>query len=306
MKKLSNPFIFFGSGPVAAAALKLLIKDFSIEAIITKPNLPHYNHHQSVSEVAKKHSLKLLELNDKAAVEDLFTNPSRPFASDFGLIIDYGIILPERVINYFPLGIVNSHFSLLPQWRGPDPISFAILSGQKYTGVSLILIQAGIDNGPLLAQKKYRLSKTVTTPELTQSLINLSHRMLVMTLPRYAAGKIIPMAQDKLIPATYSRKLTKLDGLIDWSKPAIQLEREIRAYLEWPKSYCRLNRINVIVAASRVIDLTGKPGKLIIDHKRLIVCCGQQALEITKLKPAGKPVMSAEAFLAGYGNKLTN
>lgn len=304
MKKLSNPFIFFGSGPVAAESLKLLVKDFSIEAVITKPNLPIYNHRQSVYDIAKKHGIKLLELANKAAVEDLFASPSRLFVSEFGLIIDYGIILPKKVIDYFPLGIVNSHFSLLPQWRGPDPISFAILSGQQYTGVSIMLIRVGIDDGPLLAQSKYPLYKTITTPVLTKDLIKLSHKLLVSILPRYAAIKITPIEQSKSMPVTYSRKLTKVDGLIDWHKPAVQLEREIRAYSEWPKSYCSFNRINVTIIAGRVIDQTGKPGRIIIDHKRLFVCCGQQTLEITKLKPAGKRVMSTESFLAGYGKKI--
>ncbi|MGD0284015.1 MAG: methionyl-tRNA formyltransferase [Candidatus Saccharimonadales bacterium] len=303
MKKLSNPFIFFGSGPVAAESLKLLVKDFVVEAVITKPNLL-LNNRQSVSDIAKKHGIKLLELADKSTVEDLFSSPSLPFVSEFGLIIDYGIILPKKVIDSFPLGIVNSHFSLLPQWRGPDPISFAILSGQQYTGVSLMLIRTGVDDGPLLAQKKYLLSKTITTPVLTQDLIKLSHKLLVTTLPRYVLRKITPIEQSIKVPVTYSSKLTKADGLIDWTKPAVQLEREIRAYAEWPKSYCSFNRINVTIIAGRVLDQTGKPGKLHIDHKKLFVYCGQQALEITKLKPAGKPVMSTEAFLAGYGKKL--
>ena len=302
MKKTSSQFIFFGSGPIAAESLKLLIQDFTIEAVITKPNLPHYNHKLSVSDIAKKHGIKCLELVNNKAVEQTL---SQTFDSKVGLIIDYGIILSEKVINYFPLGIVNSHFSLLPQWRGPDPISFAILSGQQETGVSLMLICPGIDDGPLLAQKKLPLSKTITTPVLTQALIELSHNMLVTTLPKYIEGKITAYEQDKSVLPTYSRKLTKEDGSIQWFKPAEQIDREIRAYADWPKSYTKLNRINVIITAGRVVNQFGTSGKFIINHKRLIMYCGQQAFEITMLKPAGKPVMSTEAFLAGYNNKLS-
>jgi methionyl-tRNA formyltransferase len=302
MKKTSSQFIFFGSGPIAAESLRLLVQDFTIEVVVTKPNLPHYNHKLSVSDIARKHGIECLELVNNKAVEQIL---SQPFDSKIGLIIDYGIILSEKVINYFPLGIVNSHFSLLPQWRGPDPISFAILSGQKETGVSLMLIRPGIDDGPLLAQKKFHLSKTLTSPLLTQALIKLSHNMLVATLPRYIEGKVTPYEQDKSTPPTYSRKLTKEDGLIQWPKPADQIEREIRAYADWPKSYTKLNRTNVIITAGRVVNQSGAPGKFIIDHKRLIIYCGQQAFEITMLKPAAKPVMSTEAFLAGYSNKLS-
>jgi methionyl-tRNA formyltransferase len=301
MKKTSSQFIFFGSGPIAAESLKLLVQDFSIEAVITKPNLPHYNHKLSVSDIAKKHHIECLELVNNKAVEQTL---SRTFESKIGLIIDYGIILSEKVINRFPLGIVNSHFSLLPQWRGPDPISFAILSGQQETGVSLMLIRPGIDDGPLLAQKKFHLSKTLTSPLLTQALIKLSHNMLVVTLPRYIGGKITPYEQDESTPPTYSHKLTKEDGLIQWSKPARQIEREIRAYADWPKSYTKLNRTSVIITAGKIVNKSGTPGKFTIDHKRLIMFCGQQAFEITMLKPVGKPVMPTEAFLAGYSNKL--
>ncbi len=305
MKKLSSPFIFFGSGPVAADSLKLLVEDFAIEAVITKPNLPRYQNHLSVSEIANQYQIKLYELADRAAVEQLFALSPRPFVTNFGLIIDYGIILPPAIIDYFPLGIVNSHFSLLPQWRGPDPISFAILAGQDQTGVSLMLIRAGIDDGPLLGQKTYPLSPTINTPELTQALIKLSHQLLVSTLPLYIAGKIKVVEQDESVPATYSRKLTKEDGQIDWTKPADQIEREIRAYAEWPKSYTTFNQVAVTLITAKIAERTGSPGKLIIDNKHLIVGCGTNALEITKLKPAGKPAMSAEAFLAGYSNKIS-
>jgi methionyl-tRNA formyltransferase len=306
MKKISNPFIFFGSGPVAADCLKLLVRDFTIEAVITKPNLPRIAHKSSVADIAKKHSLKLYELTNKQEVEQLFLKKSGSFKSKIGLIIDYGIILTQKVIDYFPLGIVNSHFSLLPEWRGPDPISFAVLSGQHRTGVSLMLIRAGVDEGPLLAQKTFHLTSTITTPELTQALINLSHQLLKTTLPRYIDGKLKAHEQAKSKPVTYSRKLTKEDGLIDWAKPAEQIEREIRAYAEWPKSYITLKRIKLIIIAGNVVNRSGKLGEIIIDQKRLIVCCGEKALEITKLKPAGKNIMSAEAFLVGYKDKLFN
>jgi methionyl-tRNA formyltransferase len=302
MKKTSSQFIFFGSGPIAAESLKLLVQDFIIEKVVTKPNLPHYNHKLSVSDIANKYSIECLELVNNNSIEHTL---SQSFNSKIGLIIDYGIILSEKVINYFPLGIVNSHFSLLPQWRGPDPISFAILSGQRVTGVSLMLIRPGIDDGPLLAQNTYPLSKTASTPILTKELIKLSHKMLVNVLPQYIEGKIIPYEQDDSVTPTYSRKLTKEDGLVQWSKPATQIEREVRAYVNWPKSYTKLNQVSVIITAGRVVNQSGMPGNYVIDHKHLMVYCGQQAFEITMLKPIGKPVMSAEAFLAGYSNKLS-
>src|SRR5262249_45964550 len=155
----------------------------------------------------------------------------------------FGIIVSQKTIDYFPLGIINSHFSLLPQWRGADPITFSILSGQKQTGVSLMLLVAAMDEGPLLSQGVYDIEPDETTPSLTDSLIKLSHALLVDALPRYAAGDITARSQEVVaqmmgIPTepSYSRKLTKEDGIIDWKKPAEQIEREIRAFADWPKS----------------------------------------------------------------------
>jgi methionyl-tRNA formyltransferase len=176
MKKMSETIVFFGSGPVAAESLKLLAEDFNIEAVITKPKPAHHTGIFPVIEVADKFGIKILYTKNKVELSDLFS--TKPVKSLVGLVIDHGILIGQDVIGYFPLGIINSHFSLLPEWRGADPISFSILSGQKRTGISLMLINQDLDEGPLLAQSEYLLSPDITTPELTDDLINLSHQTL--------------------------------------------------------------------------------------------------------------------------------
>lgn len=283
--------VFFGSGPVASKSLRLLAQDFEIEAIVTKPT--------TVKEMsASVKGTCVYSVNNKNELDDLIL--ARPFESKLGVLIDFGIIVSQTVIDYFPLGIVNSHFSLLPQWRGADPITFAILSGQTKTGVSLMLIDAGMDTGKLIGQKTLPLSGTETTPVLTDKLIQLSYEMLLGYLPRYVSGEVKPRRQPHPDRTTYSRKLTKEDGIIDWNKPAEQIEREIRAFVDWPKSRTMLAGKDVVITKAHVAKRQSTPGDVIVENKKIVVGCGKDALIIDKLKPAGKNEMAAEAFLAGH------
>jgi methionyl-tRNA formyltransferase len=247
-------------------------------------------------------------VSDKQELNELLMNEG--FKSSIAILIDFGIIVSQSDIDHFPDGIVNSHFSLLPEWRGADPITFAILSGQKQTGVSLMLLVEKMDEGPLLAQAAYRIPDGATTPELTRALIELSASTLKSVVPLYLSRKISPVSQDtgnifgEKRP-TYSRKLTKEDGVINWAKPAVRIEREIRAFIEWPKSHFSVGDKEIIVTQVKVTDDTGQPpGYLRVEPRRLYVYCGEGSLEIKKLKPAGKPEMTIEAFLAGYRHIL--
>jgi methionyl-tRNA formyltransferase len=295
-----EPMVFFGSGPVAAESLGLLNSDYEIEAIVTKPATL-----QEMQRVCP--DAPVYAVNNQHELDELIR--SAGFNSKYGLLVDFGIIVSKVVIDAFPLGIINSHFSILPQWRGADPITFAILSGQRDTGVSLMLLVETMDEGPLLAQATYAIPAGTTTPMLTAELTELSDAMLKMVVPMYLQGIVVPVAQqagtilqDK--NPTYSRRLTKEDGIIDWAKPASQLEREVRAFTGWPKSRTQLAGKEVIITETRAEDRTGKPGTVIVSNKQLFVYCGEGALEILRLKPIGKSDMPAEAFLAGYRNLL--
>ena len=302
MMQTLETVVFFGSGPVAAASLLLLVRHTTVEAVVTKPRPAGHTGSVPVIEAAEDLHLPVYFAENRHALDALHT--AKPFQSRVGVLVDFGIIVSEAVIDYFPLGIVNSHFSLLPEWRGADPITFAILSGQRETGVSLMLLVAAMDEGPLLAQQPYPLSNAITTPELTNALIGVSDMLLADTLPKYMHGSVKPYPQDTNRQPTYSRRLTKADGIVDWHKPAYQLEREIRAYQDWPKSTTRLAGKDVVITMAKVCDRQGPAGTVVIERNRLILCCGEGALEVLRLKPAGKPEMGAEAFLAGNRQRL--
>lgn len=309
MKKMSETIVFFGSGPVASESLELLAQTFTIEAVITKPRPPHHHGDVPVLETAVRLNLPIIEVGTKNELTEKVTNAH--LSSQVAVLIDFGIIVPQTVIDAFPLGIVNSHFSLLPEWRGADPITFAILSGQKQTGVSLMLLVEKMDEGPLLAQGDYDVEPNETTLTLTDNLIQLSYSMLSEVLPAYVAGSIQPIPQDiaanespNPLAVSYSRKLSKDDGILDWHKPAEQLEREIRAYQGWPKSRSKVGPIDVVVTKAHVEDVQLAPGELRATNKTLIIGTQHNALAIDALVPAGKKEMSVGAFMAGYGQRI--
>ncbi len=299
MKKISNPIVFFGSGPVAAESLRLLMQDFEIEAVVTKPTTE-----KEMNSVAR--GIPIYTVSKKSELDNLFEEQS--FASQIGVLIDFGIIVSQKVISYFPLGIVNSHFSVLPQWRGADPINFAILSGQKTTGVSLMLLVEAMDEGPLLLYSTYEIPANVDSPTLTHDLIHISHDMLKNTLPQYIQGSVTLASQSRTKrEISYSRKLTKADGTLDFNnKTAKQLEAEVRAFIQWPKSRTQLAGKDVVVTRASVDeDNSGTPGTITkTEDKKIAVATKKGTLIIEALKPAGKKDMSSEAFLAGHGSKL--
>jgi methionyl-tRNA formyltransferase len=299
--------VFIGSGPVAAASLELLAEWCDIEAVITKPQPPHHKELFPVIDMAERYELPMHFANTKASLDVLFT--SHQFAAPVGVLIDYGVIVSQAVIDNLELGIINSHFSVLPEWRGADPISFSVLSGQPSTGVSLMLLVEKMDEGPLIGYGEYDLPATITTPELTDDLIQLSNGLLKRCLPLYIDGNIQPQPQSVTgRQVSYSRKLTKADGVLDFSKPAAVLEREIRAFAEWPKSRTTLAGKDVVVTAAHVSEVEsvppgGRAGQAFVSTTSKLpgigIVCNTDVLIIDRLKPAGKPEMTAQAFLAG-------
>ena len=297
MKKMSETIVFFGSGPVAAESLRLLAQDFVVEAVVTKPQPIHHKQPFPVISLAEELGIQTFTASNGQELSALFAK--KPLQSQIGVIIDHGIVIPPDVIAYFPLGIINSHFSLLPRLRGADPISFAILNGDTQTGVSLMVIAEKMDEGALIAARPMPITADATTPGLTSQLINLSHQLLVESLPQYVQHQLKAYPQPQIEPS-YSRKLTKQDGLLDWTKPAVVLEREVRAFAGWPRSRTTIGAADIIITRARVIDSQGEPGSLYMEDKQLGIYTAEGVLVIDTLIPSGKKEMTAASFLAGY------
>lgn len=298
-KKLKTSLVFFGTGQVSLKTIEAIQDHFCIEAVITKPDLVTSTGKTRPAELkvwAIQQNIQCFTPSNKAELSQLIAK--HKFKSQVGLVVDYGIIIPQDVIDSFKLGILNSHFSLLPKLRGADPITFAILEGLEETGVSIMQIVAGLDEGDIVAQENYQLPNDITTPQLTGDLIELSNKLLIKTIPEYIAGKIELRPQQG--NPTYSRRLTKQDGQMDPSKTAEQLEREVRAYTGWPKSYFDWQGKTYIIHKAEVSEQIAEVGQLVTHNKKLYYGCKDDSLEILEIQPANKPKMNAEAFINGY------
>ena len=237
------------------------------------------------------------------------------YHADLYVVAAFGQILPQAVLDLPRYGTLNIHASLLPRYRGVSPISEAILRGDSETGVTIMLIDAGIDTGPMLLQRAIPIADDDTTGSLTAKLATLGANALLEALPLWIAGQLQPQPQDEQ-EASYTHMLRKEDGEIDWHRPAARLAREVRAYSPWPGSYTtwRGKLLKILEAHALATTGTGDGGggslqdtpagtvllRKETEESSLQVLTGEGMLVIDRLQLEGKKVMSAGEFLRGY------
>lgn len=308
MTPTSKTILFFGTEDFSAVTLEALIAHgFHIGAIITKPDARRGRSSTlskpRVKELGEIHGIPVWQ---PSKLKDIVDDIAR-FDAPVGVLVSFGKIIPQSIIDLFEPGIINLHPSLLPKYRGPSPIEAAILAGDDTTGISIMQLSAAMDAGPVYIQEPYSLSQTETSLELYNALGTRGSEMLVRALPHIFDGTLMPLEQiDEL--ATYCQLISKQDGEINWRKPAVQLEREIRAFLGWPGSRTTLNDIELIITRAQVYAGSfGSPGEYkITSDDTLLVQTDDQALRILTVKPVGKKEMPIKAFLAGYSHKLSS
>jgi methionyl-tRNA formyltransferase len=220
---------------------------------------------------------------------------------DVAVVVAYGLILPQAILDAPRLGCVNVHASLLPRWRGAAPIQRAILAGDSQTGVTIMQMESGLDTGPMLAQQTVPIDPETTAQALHDRLAALGAEMIVPVLDGLAAGRIEPCPQPEE-GVTYADKLAREEGRLDWRRSAEDLARRVRAFTPWPGAYFEVagdkgvERVKVLAAQAR--PESGLPGTVLDD--RATVACGEGSLRLEKLQRAGKAPMDAEAFLRGF------
>lgn len=231
--------VFLGTPAFAVPSLRRLVGDgYEISAVITQPDRPAGRGRASRPPALKAAALDLglpvwqpPSLRDPEAVARL-----RDLAPEVMVAAAYGQILRQEVLDIPPRGVVNVHPSLLPRWRGASPVPAAILAGDSYTGVTIILMDAGMDSGPILAQREIPIGPNDTAGSLTEALAEAGASLLSETLPRWLAGQIQPRPQDEAT-ATTCPLLRKEDGALDWHLAAVELWRRVRAYNPWPGAF---------------------------------------------------------------------
>jgi methionyl-tRNA formyltransferase len=292
-----------------AAPGKILAEGYEIATVITRPDKPAGRGREvifaPVKQLALAHGIPVWQPGSLKKAEH--SDALAAYHADCYIVAAFGQILPQKVLDQPRYGTLNIHASLLPKYRGADPIAEAIVQGDRETGVSVMLLDAGVDTGPVLSRQRIALDVDETTGSLTKRLAELGAQALMETLPQWITGKLTPEPQDAS-GVTHTHMLTKEDGLIDWSQPAAVLARKVRAYQPWPSAYThwRGKLLKIIAAAPLDIELTTSlaPGTIGIredkGHKVLAVATGSGLLLVKQLQLEGKKALSAEEFLRGY------
>jgi methionyl-tRNA formyltransferase len=314
--------IFMGTPDFALPSLRGLIERWrpgrlwptglDIVAVITRPDkVAGRGRETSMSPVkgfAVAHGLPIYQPGSlrRPEAQELLNS----FAPDLIVVAAFGQILPPEVLRLPKYGCLNVHASLLPRHRGASPIAAAILAGDQDTGVSIMLMDEGLDTGPIVAKRATPIGPLDTAGTLFARLADLGAETLLRTLPLWLAGTITPESQDSS-QATLTRILTKEDGLLDWSRAATQLERAVRAYHPWPGAYTTWNAQTLKVLKAHVLEasvqepLHRQPGRCFLvgesSKDRLLCCyCGEGSLALDVIQLAGKRALPSADALRGH------
>jgi len=295
--------VFLGTPEFAVPTLAKLYADgHDIAAVYTQPDRPAGRSGQPVPPPVKRwavaHGLPAHQprsLRREPAQGELIA-----LQPDALVLVAYGLLLPQAVLNGATHGGLNLHPSLLPRHRGPAPVVGALLAGDPDTGVSIMLMDAGMDTGPVLAQQRTPIAPNENAAELSDRLAHLGAALMAATLPHWAAGAIAPQPQDEAL-ATYTRLLTKDDAVLDWTQPAETLARQVRAYQPWPGTVTqwRDRTLKVLAASAVAGDATGEPGTAVATDAGAAVTTGQGLLALHTVQAEGRKPADITDFLRG-------
>ncbi len=302
--------IFMGTPEFAVPALDGLAAqaDNQIVAVVTQPDAPAGRGKQLAQSPVKRwalaHDVPVLQppsLKPPEVVEQL-----RAYQPDVIVVAAFGQILRRNVLEMPPHGCVNVHGSLLPRWRGASPVSAAIAAGDAATGITIMRMDIGLDNGPMLSQREEAIHPDDTAESLMARLAHIGATLLTETLPKYLRGEITPQPQDET-QVTVCRQIKKEAGQIDWQRSAIEIDRHVRAMRPWPGAFTMLNgkllkvgRVAVQETA-QASDASPVPvGQIWVEHGAVFVQCGSGRLQLIEVQPEGKKMMPAADFARGH------
>jgi methionyl-tRNA formyltransferase len=297
--------VFMGTPQFAGTILESLLQSScQVLAVYTQPDKPAGRGHEVVSSPVKKLALErqIPVIQPETFKSSKVMEKLASFQPELIIVAAFGFILPPEVLSLPKFACLNIHASLLPRHRGPSPVANAILCGDELTGVTIMLMDAGLDTGPILAQEKVGISFMDTADSLSTKLADVGAKLLLETLPKWLAGELKAQPQDES-QATYSKLITSKDAEIDWHLSAVELWRRVRAYNPWPSchTWCQEKRLKIHRAiplgdvkdreVGEVIALTEPPW--------VGAVTGQGVLGLCQVQLEGKRAMSANDFVRG-------
>ena len=303
MSKLKT--IFMGTPDFAVPCLEVLQAKTEVLAVITQPDRPKGRGHNlqasPVKQKALEYNLPVLQ-PEKIKTEE-FTAELEKLKPDLIVVVAFGQILSQRILDIPPLGCVNVHASLLPRYRGAAPIHWSIINGEKETGVTTMLMDAGLDTGDMLLKDKVTITEEMTTEELHDQLMAMGGKLLAETIDGLANGTITPEKQDDSI-SNYAGMLNKETGHIDWSKSAVEIHNLIRGLNSWPVAWSMKDGKNYKFWRTKVENRNSDkaPGTVVELRKNsFCIATGEGLLEVLEIQPPSKKRMSAGDLLRGHG-----
>jgi len=296
--------IFIGTAEFGLPAFEALTKDenFEIVLVITQPDKPVGRKQVVTSSPikisAEKKNITILQPEHIIDIKEKISL----LKPDLIVVAAYAQLISEESLNLPKYGCLNLHASLLPKYRGSAIIQAAILNGDEQTGLTIIKMDKGLDTGPIVAQTIIKIDDNDTAETLYNKLSAMGADFMVETVKKYIAGKITPKIQNSS-QTSYVKEITKSDGLIDWKKPAVNLEKFIRAMNSWPMAWTWQDgkQVKIIAVQNQPIEINSyKPGKTFKYNNGLAVQCGRDALIIKTLQLEGKNALESEEFLRGH------
>lgn len=299
--------VYMGTPDFAVEPLEAIIKaGYEVAAVVTQPDKQKGRGKEvkmtPVKECALRHGIPVFQpvkIKEPEAVAEL-----EKYQADLFVVAAFGQLLSEEILNMPEYGCINIHASLLPAYRGAAPIQWAVLNGEKESGVTIMQMDKGLDTGDMLLKRSVELSPKETGDSLHDKLMHLGAELIVEALPKLEKGELVPEKQkDEL--SSYAKKLTKAMGQIDWSKDAVSLERWIRGLNSWPSAYTFFGGKTLKIWEAQVAEENGaqkaEPGQVVsVSREGFTVACGQGALQILSLQLEGKKRVLTREFLLGY------
>jgi methionyl-tRNA formyltransferase len=295
--------VFAGTPEFAVRSLAAILDaGHDVRLVMTQPDRRSgrgmHVSESAVKRLAHAHGLAVYQpetLRDSSTLARI--TAARP---DVLVVAAYGLILPQSVLDVAPHGALNVHASLLPRWRGAAPIQRALLAGDARTGITIMQMDAGLDTGPILAQRELAIAPDDDAGSLHDRLAVLGAEMIVAELAALASGCAEARAQPQE-GATYAQRLDKRETILDWERPAVELERAVRAFRPSPGAQARMRGESVKIWRTSVVQCRGEPGTVLdAGPNGLIVACGKDALAITELQRASGRRLSADELLRGW------
>ncbi len=310
----SLSLVFCGTPQFAVPTLEKLVEaGFPVHLVVTQPDRPRGRGLELVSSPVKQRGVQLglpIAQPERIKNNEDFRAQLTALSPDAIIIVGYGRIVPQWMLDLPPHGNINLHASLLPKYRGAAPIQWAIASGETVTGVTTMKIDAGLDTGDILLQKELAIDPEDTAETLAPKLAAIGADLTVETLRGIQAGTIHPRPQDHGL-TTLAPILKKEDGLIDFSRTAMQILNRLRGFQPWPGAYTKFRAKTLQVFKAAALDRNLPASELTVERDRLLVGCGQNtSLELFELQVEGKKRTSAADFVRGYrpqpGEKLAS